>query len=343
MRGLGQQVWRRRNSGVRLAAAAAERVERDQEGMEGEMVSRRAVLAGLAAAPLLGRVGFGQGASNLGPNRLVLLGNKGGPSIRAYAPSPSDNVPYIIDVGYGATFKLVEAKFPLTALRYIFITHHHSDHNLEAGPLPYNAWALGLKTPVDIYGPNGVDALLDGFFASSKFDIDTRIVDEGRPDLRKLVTTHAYTEGKVFADHGVTVTALRNKHPPIVDSFALKFDLGGKVVVFSGDTTYFPPLAEFAKGADFLVHEVAYGPAFEALAARIPNGATLIDHLKAAHTMAEDVGRIAKAAGVKTLVLNHFVPADDKNLTDEVWTKAVRTTFDGPVIVGHDLLEIPLA
>jgi ribonuclease BN (tRNA processing enzyme) len=349
MRGLGQQVWRRRNSGVRLAAAAAERVERDQEGMEGEMVSRRAVLAGLAAAPLLGHVGFGQGASNLGPNRLVLLGNKGGPSIRAYAPSPSvnlliwNNVPYIIDVGYGATFKLVEAKFPLTALRYIFITHHHSDHNLEAGPLPYNAWALGLKNPVNIYGPNGVDALLDGFFAGSKFDIDTRIADEGRPDLRKLVTTHAYTEGKVFADHGVTVTALRNKHPPIVDSFALKFDLGGKVIVFSGDTTYFPPLAEFAKGADFLVHEVAYGPALEALAARIPNGATLIDHLKAAHTMAEDVGRIAKAAGVKTLVLNHFVPADDKTLTDEVWTKAVRTTFDGPVIVGHDLLEIPLA
>ena len=83
--------------------------------------------------------------------------------------------------GYGVTFKLVEAKFPLTALRYIFITHHHSDHNLEAGPLSYNAWALGLKTPVDIYGPDGVDALIDGFFAGSKFDIERRIVDEGPP------------------------------------------------------------------------------------------------------------------------------------------------------------------
>ena len=313
------------------------------------MVSRRAVLSGLVAAPFFSRLGVGQGAPHLGPNRLVLLGNKGGPSIRAYAPSPSsnllvwNNVPYVIDVGYGATFKLVEAKFPLPSLRYIFITHHHSDHNLEAGPLSYNAWALGLKTPIDIYGPNGVDALLDGFFESSKFDIDTRIVDEGRPDLRKLVTTHGYSEGKVFADRGVTVTALRNKHPPIVDSFALKFDLAGKVIVFSGDTTYFPPLAEFAKGADFLVHEVAYGPALEALAARTPNGATLLDHLRASHTLAEDVGRIAKAAEVKTLVLNHFVPADDKSLTDEVWTKAVGTTFDGPVIVGHDLLEIPLA
>jgi ribonuclease BN (tRNA processing enzyme) len=310
--------------------------------------SRRAALAGLAATPLLGRRAAGQAAPNLGPNRLVLLGNKGGPAIRAYAPSPSanllvwNNVPYVIDAGYGVTFKLVEARFPLPSLRYVFITHHHSDHNLETGPLAYNAWGVGLKTPVDIFGPNGADALIDGFFAGSKFDIETRMADEGRPDLRKLVTTHTYSEGKVFADHGVTVTALRNKHPPIVDSFALKFDLGGEVIVFSGDTTYFPPLAEFAKGADILVHEVAYAPALEALAARNPNGATLLDHLKAAHTMTDDVGRIAKAAGVKTLVLNHFVPADDKNLTDELWTRAVRTTFDGPIIVGHDLLEIPL-
>jgi ribonuclease BN (tRNA processing enzyme) len=316
---------------------------------DGKMiVDRRALMTGLAAGSLFSRAALAQGTPNLGPNRVVLLGNKGGPSIRAYAPSPSanllvwNNVPHVIDVGYGVTFKLVEAKFPLTALRYIFITHHHSDHNLEAGPLSYNAWALGLKTPVDIYGPDGVDALIDGFFAGSKFDIETRIVDEGRPDLRKLVTTHAYSEGPVFAEHGIKVTALRNKHPPIVESLALRFDLGGKVIVFSGDTTYFLPLAEFAKGADFLIHEVAYGPALEALAARSPNGATLLDHLRASHTLAEDVGRIAQAAGVKTLVLNHFVPADDKKLTDEVWTKAVRTSFDGPVIVGHDLLEIPL-
>ena len=69
----------------------------------------------------------------------MLLGTKGGPAIRAYAPSPSSNllvwkgVPYIVDAGYGATFKLVEAGFPLGALMTIFITHNHSDHNLEAG------------------------------------------------------------------------------------------------------------------------------------------------------------------------------------------------------------------
>jgi hypothetical protein len=80
------------------------------------IINRRAFAAGLAAVPLLARGSLGQGAPNLGPNRLVLLGNKGGPSIRAYAPSPSsnllvwNNVPYVIDAGYGVTFKLIEAR-----------------------------------------------------------------------------------------------------------------------------------------------------------------------------------------------------------------------------------------
>lgn len=318
------------------------------------MMTRRTLLAGSAAIGLATSA-RAQPAPALGPNRLVLLGTKGGPAIRGYAPGPSANLlvwngaAFVVDAGYGATFKLAEAGFPLPALRTILVTHHHSDHNLEVGPLCYNAWAIGLKTPVDVWGPEGVRELLDGFWASQRFDIETRMADEGRPDLRALVTPHVIHEGLVFAQDGVTVRALRNQHPPIVESYAYRFELGGgpsgdaaKTIVFSGDTTYFPPLAEFARGADILVHEVAYGPALDALAARNPNGRTLIDHLKASHTLAEDVGRIAAAAGIGTLVLNHFVPADDRTLTPEIWTAAVRTTFAGPVVVGHDLLSIPL-
>nr|WP_309249339.1 MBL fold metallo-hydrolase [Bradyrhizobium brasilense] len=58
--------------------------------------------------------------------------------------------------GYGVTFKLVEAGLRLPLLRHIFITHHHSDHNLELGPLLYNAWAAGLRTPIDVYAPTGL-------------------------------------------------------------------------------------------------------------------------------------------------------------------------------------------
>ena len=138
------------------------------------MLTRRHLLTtGLscaAAATLPLRPSLAQGSPSLGQNRLVLLGTKGGPAIRAgYRPSPSANlivfngVPYVIDTGYGVSFKLVEAKFPLPQLRHVFITHHHSDHNAEFGLLMNNAWAIGLRTPVDAYGPKGMHELADGF------------------------------------------------------------------------------------------------------------------------------------------------------------------------------------
>jgi ribonuclease BN (tRNA processing enzyme) len=83
-----------------------------------------------------------------------------------------------------------------------------------------------------------------------------------------------------------------------------------------------------------------YLPAIEQLAQRIGNGARLIEHLKAAHTTTEDVGRVAAAAGVKLLVLSHLVPGDDPSITDEMWSAGPRRHYDGRIVVGRDLLEI---
>ena len=82
-----------------------------------------------------------------------------------------------------------------------------------------------------------------------------------------------------------------------------------------------------AKGADVLVHEVMYLPALEQLIAAEPNAKTLREHLLASHTTTEQVGRIATEAGVKTLVLSHFVPGGAPVIEDEVWFDAVRPFF----------------
>src|SRR5215813_5843687 len=219
-------------------------------GRRSFLASGTCVIAAAVGEASLGlRPSFGQDARNLGPNRLVTLGTRGGPPIRTgFTPSPAanlivfDNVAYVIDTGYGASFKLVESKFPLPQLRYIFITHHHSDHNAEFGLLVYNAWVTGLKTPIDAYGPVFMKRLAQGFWDAYQFDIETRMADEGRPDVRKLVNIHEYTEGEVLKTDKVRVSALRNSHPPITESFALKFEFPGKTVVFSGDTAYHPPL-----------------------------------------------------------------------------------------------------
>ena len=89
-----------------------------------------------------------------------------------------------------------------------------------------------------------------------------------------------------------------------------------------------------------LVHEVLFVSAVDRLVARVPNAVTLKKHLIDSHTAVEDAGRVATAAGVKTLVLSHFVPSDDPLLTDQMWRDAAKAHFSGEVVVGKDLMEI---
>lgn len=281
--------------------------------------------------------------------RLVLLGTRGGPRVEGAGGRRNastlvlvNGTPYVVDCGYGTSLQLLAAGVRLDRLRYLFVTHHHSDHDLELGLLPYNGWVAGLGTPVDAYGPPGTEAMLRSFFESMKIDIDTRITDEGRTDLRRLVTAHDVAEpGVVLKSDDVTVRVARVRHPQIEHALAYRFDARDRSIVISGDTAYSPELVELARGADVLVHEVLYVPGVDRLAARYPNAARLREHLVASHSSPEDVGRVAAAARVKTLVLTHFVPGDDPSITDAQWSEGVRKHFSGTVIVGRDLMEIP--
>ncbi len=280
--------------------------------------------------------------------RIILLGTKGGPTLatRTNRNNPStlilvNDVPYLIDCGYGVSRQLIRAGVSLDRLRYIFITHHHSDHNLEFGPLLYNASVGSQSIRIDAYGPLGLQKLANDFFEYERFDIETRLVDEGGEDPRKTVSVHEFeSAGLVMQNDEVKVTSCRVRHPPITQSYAYRFDAKDRSVVISGDTAYAPELAEFAKGADVLVHEAMYLPAIEKLIQQNPGATRLREHLLAAHTSTADVGRIAAQAGVKTLVLSHLVPGDDPSITDEQWTEGARKNFKGQIIVGKDLMEI---
>jgi ribonuclease BN (tRNA processing enzyme) len=143
-----------------------------------------------------------------------------------------------------------------------------------------------------------------------------------------------------MADDNVRVTATLVDHAPVVPAFAYRFDASDRSIVISGDTAPSQNLVKLARGADVLVHAVMYPPAIDRLVARVPNAAALKESILAHQTSAEDAGRIARDAGVKTLVLSHFVPPDDPDVTDAMWLDGARRYFSGTVIVGKDLLEI---
>jgi ribonuclease BN (tRNA processing enzyme) len=97
---------------------------------------------------------------------------------------------------------------------------------------------------------------------------------------------------------------------------------------------------KLAQGADLLVHSAVFMPAIDRLVARVPNATALKRTIVAGQTSAEDAGRVAQEAGVKTLVLSHLIPADDPDVTEPMWMEAARAHFRGTVIIGKDLLEL---
>jgi ribonuclease BN (tRNA processing enzyme) len=276
------------------------------------MLTRRGVIgaaAAFAAAPALAT----------GKSRLVLLGTAGGPTPKPNRAAPAqvilvDGAAYVIDCGNGVGRQLVLAGVPLRSLRAIFITHMHSDHVADLGNLQWLAWSDNLTTPVDSYGP---------------------------PPLAPLMRSHELTRpGLVLDDGRVRVTAALVNHPPMVPSFAYRFDCPDRSIVLSGDTSASPALVALAKGADVLVHEILLESAVDSIVRNAPDAKTLRQHLLASHSTGEQVGRAATEAGVKTLVLSHFVPGGAPFITDDVWLAAVRPHFAGEIIIGRDLLEV---
>ena len=308
-------------------------------------IDRRGFLASAVAftgATMLGH----RRATAADRTRLVLLGTGGGPRPRRQSSGSAQVIvangkAYVVDCGDGVARQLAFAGIALPSLRHVFITHQHSDHNADYGNLVWLAWSAGLSTRVDAWGPPPLDRMTKLFFEMNAYDIDTRVTHEGRPPLAPLVHPHELLRGGlVLEEEGVKVTAALVRHPPVVPSFGFRFDTADRSIVISGDTAPSDALAELANGADVLVHEALYLPGVDRLVARVPNAPNLRRHLLSHHTPAEEAGRLAQAAGVKTLVLSHLVPPDDPEITEDMWRDAARVHFRGHVVVGRDLAEI---
>jgi ribonuclease BN (tRNA processing enzyme) len=305
------------------------------------MLSRRSLLTSAIAFAATARPGRSQVGT-----KLILLGTGGGPRPRKANSAAAQAIlvngaAYVIDCGDGVSRQLAFAGVSLTALRHVFITHQHSDHNADYGNLIWLAWTAGLSTRVDTWGPPPLERMTRLFFEMNASDIDVRVANEGRTPLAPLVRVHELSDGgAVMADDNVKVTSTLVDHPPVVPALAYRFDARDRSIVISGDTAPSQNLVKLAAGADVLVHSVMYPPAIDRLVARVPNAAALKASILAHQTSAEDAGRVAQEAGVGMLVLSHFVPPDDPEVTDAMWLEAARRRYRGPIVVGRDLLEV---
>ena len=267
------------------------------------------------------------------------------------------NSMFVVDIGPGATENLVIDRMPLGHLKGVFLTHYHSDHIGELGELNMQSWTGGgRRSPLRVYGPPGVQRVVDGFQAAYALDIEYRVAHHG-PDV--VVPEHAEMIARPFElpaggsivtileEEGVRVQAVAVDHRPIVPAVGYRFDYKGRSVVISGDTVASANLVRLGMGADLMVHEVLVDSMLKLLsraaddAGRHRIGKIVADVLDY-HTYPPDAVDVAKRAEVDTIVFSHMVPPLPGPLMSSIFMRGVDDEGKVNVVLGEDLMHFRL-
>lgn len=295
-------------------------------------------------------------------SRLITLGTVAGPVVNRFRSETASLVVvgtrvYLVDCGDGTSRQLAWSGFSPKDVDTVIFTHLHFDHVAGLGPLiGYRwVWQSSGDAPLDIYGPPGTAAYVadtlqglsipEGLYAAER---------PPGPSMRDEVRAHdvdAVVPTVIYQDADVKVTAVENSHYITLDpakrpkggtrSYALRFDLPDRSIVFSGDTGPSDAVTNLARGADILVAEVGDPEmAVASLRERLPNaGGALksgIDHMRREHLSPGEVGLIAAKAGVKMVVLHHIGIFADTLGDTWKYVNDVRAKFAGPVVAAKD-------
>ena len=275
--------------------------------------------------------------------QLILLGTgtpnadpeRSGPSLAIVVGSNS----YIVDFGPGVVRRAsalskqwggkIEA-LNANNLKLAFLTHLHSDHTAGYADLILTPWVLGRNIPLEVYGPKGLTQMTEDLLEAYRSDISYRL--DGLEPANALgwqVNTHEITEGVVFQDDLIEVTAFKINHGSWDNAFGYRFVTPDKTIVISGDTRPSQNLIRYSEGADILVHEVYSQAGFD------KKTEVWKKYHAAHHTSTFELGEIANKTKPGLLVLHHilFWGANEEELLDEI-----SQIYDGLVSVGSDMM-----
>jgi len=246
----------------------------------------------------------------------------------------------LIDAGRGSTIRLSQLHIPLGKIDVLFLTHYHSDHTVGIPDLWLTGWlppSFGQrKSPFYVIGPTGAADLMANLERAYAADIKIRMDDQKLTRDGVDVKVEEFTKGgTVYEKNGLRVTAFEVNHGDAVKpAFGYRIDYGGHAVVISGDTRLNENVVKYGTEADLLVHEVfavkpelMKNPAIQAIAAH--------------HATPQEAGTVFTRAHPKLVVYTHLsligTPTTPSVTTDEIVSQT-RETYDGPLVVGEDLM-----
>ena len=227
----------------------------------------------------------------------------------------------LLDAGPAVMMQLDRVGVSPDQITHIYFSHQHGDHilgspiflfyhrmrYLMAAQPVLEAWFMLMEVVYPNYLPKVADELAFLF------------LEEGKSEPLPAVDD-------------ISITLARAAHVPEVPAYAARFDFAptdttpGFSMVYSGDTGPSEDIVRLARDADLLIHEATLA---ESLGMQPIPG----------HSTAREAGRIAAAAGVKTLALVHRLAGDP-----EAWLQEAGESFDGRILAPRagDRLRLPL-
>lgn len=156
---------------------------------------------------------------------------------------------FLIDCGATSLIGMQRLGLDPGAISTIFITHLHGDHFAGLIWWLIHAHYVSKRTaPLTVTGPAGI---AQRFAVAAEALYPGASTNERRFEMQFI----EYENGVPLHVGGVQVTPWEVSHPSGAPPYALRFEVAGKVIGFSGDTEWVENLVKVADGADLFITE----------------------------------------------------------------------------------------
>lgn len=254
----------------------------------------------------------------------------------------------LFDCGPGSARRLSEAGINPAEIDHLFLTHLHYDHCVDYAYLVLARWDQGVGhiAELPVYGPAPLAHMSTRLFAAdgafgpdlaartehpgSHFIYEARGGVMPRKPPVPVVSELAHGD-RVKTDNWTLDVAEVVHVQPQLRCLAYRLTTPDATIVFGGDTAPVDSLTELARDADVLLHMCHF-----------INGVVTDERLTSCCSGHLDAARTARDAGVGTLVLVHLTEQMETPGVRERMLHEVAEIYDGQVICGQDLLQVPV-